>query len=817
MSDPIESMSERYQIVIVGGGPAGLAAGIQAARRGVSHVVLERGEFANTIHRYQKGKHVMDEPQRLHVQPELSMEFRAGTRESILEHWRKDVEAAGVQLRRGTQHEVVAITGAKPEFRVALRGGTTLIAEHVVLAIGNQGNLRRFGVEGEDLPHVTYQLDDPAEHKGKRVIVVGVGDAGIENALALVEHDNDVSVVNRREEFDRAKTRNRMLIEASINAGEITHLTNSGVKRFEPGAIVLSTDQGESKLGADLVIGRLGALPPRKFLQEIGIAFPSEAKEAVPVVSERFESNVPGIFLVGSLAGRPLIKSCMNEGFEAVEYILGQTPTPADEPMLREILGPLKGTVAEIIERIRSKIPLFESLTPIQLREFLVDSKVHLMKSGDVVFRQNDFTDTFYSILDGEVEVLLSQDDSRTNPHLGRGEFFGEISLLSGRRRSATVRCAKDSVLIETSRMAMQKLRKSFPQVSRVLDTTTIMYRLADLAPTLSHEERRTLAAASVIASFEAGATLCNEGDDPDGLHLIRRGTVVISRKREGRDVVINYVQAGNYIGEVALIYPGRKRGATVRAMVQTETIRVPTEAILQATKAHPELRENFERRSQEQVLQAEQALANPAATGLVDFLIGEGGKDATDLLVIDESLCIRCDNCEKACADTHQGVSRLDREGGARYAQIHLPTACQHCENPKCMLDCPPDAIRRHPNAEVYILDTCIGCGNCATNCPYDVIQMAVLDDEKPHSLLLQLLFGIAGKKPRPKAAESGEGRHEVAVKCDLCRDLPARRHGEARAACVASCPTGAIARVKPQDFIHTIMEDATWRSPLR
>jgi thioredoxin reductase/CRP-like cAMP-binding protein/Fe-S-cluster-containing hydrogenase component 2 len=816
MTAPREPAGGRYKVVIVGGGPAGLAAGIQAARRGVAHVVLERGEFANTIHRYQKGKHVMDEPQRLHVQPELSMEFRAGTRESILEHWRKDAEAAGVQLRRGTQYEVVGISGAQPEFRVALRGGETLSADHVVLAIGNQGNLRRFGVDGEDLPHVTYQLDDPAEYKGKKVVVVGVGDAGIENALALIEHDNDVSVVNRREEFDRAKTRNRMLIEAAINAGEITHCTNSAVKRFEPGAIVLATDTGEVKLPADLVIGRLGALPPRKFLEDIGIAFPSAAKEAVPEVSDRFESNVPGVYLVGSLAGRPLIKACMNEGFEAIEYILGNTPTPADEPMLREILGPLKGSVNEIIERIRSAIPLFESLTPIQLREFLVDSKVHLLKPGDIVFRQNDFTDTFYSILDGQVEVLLSQDESRPNPQLGRGEFFGEISLLSGRRRSATVRCTKDTALIETSRMAMQKLRKSFPQVSRVLDTTTITYRLADLAPTLTNEERRELASASVIQSFDADAVLCNEGDDPDGLHLIRRGTVVISRKREGRDVVINYVQAGNYIGEVAMIYPGRKRGATVRAMVQTETIRVPTEAILRATQAHPELREDFERRSQAQVLQAEQALANPAATGLVDFLIGEGGKDATDLLVIDESLCIRCDNCEKACADTHKGVSRLDREGGARYAQIHLPTACQHCENPKCMLDCPPDAIRRHPNAEVYILDTCIGCGNCATNCPYDVIQMAVLDEGKRPNLFMQLLFGLTGTSSKAKGAKD-EGRHEVAVKCDLCRDLPARRHGEARAACVASCPTGAIARVKPQDFISTIMDDASWKSPLR
>ena len=120
----------------------------------------------------------------------------------------------------------------------------------------------------------------------------------------------------------------------------------------------------------------------------------------------------------------------------------------------------------------------------------------------------------------------------------------------------------------------------------------------------------------------------------------------------------------------------------------------------------------------------------------LVDFLTKQGAGEATDLLVIDESLCIRCNNCEKACADTHQGVSRLDREGGPRYVDIHLPTACQHCENPKCMTDCPPDSIHRHPNGEVYIDDKCIGCGACEANCPYNVIQMTSLDDAPRPSL---------------------------------------------------------------------------------
>jgi len=809
-------VSERLQVLIAGAGPAGLAAGVQAARRGLRHAVLERAEFANTIHRYQRGKHVMDEPADLTIQAELAMAFEAGSREGILERWQQDTRQAGVNILRGAKYEVTGISGAKGSFTVTLRDGSTLEAENVVLAIGTQGNLRTFGVPGDDLAHVTYQLDDPAELVGKRAVVVGAGDAGIENALALID-ENDVVLVNRREEFYRAKARNRMMVEASVKSGDLTLYPNTVVKGFTPESVTLHTDSGELQLKCDRVIGRLGALPPREFLEAIGIRFPSEERTAVPQVSPTFESNVPGIYLIGALVGRPLIKSCMNGGFEVIEHILGNRPTPADEPLLRRNLGNLPGTIDDIIERIRTRIPVFSSLTPIELREFLVDSQVHVKKKGEVVFQRNDFTDTFYTILEGSVNVIvpLSNQDAdsdlkeelRNVRHVlvGQGAFFGEGSLLSGRRRSATIEAASDSILIETERLAMQKLIKSAPQVKQVIDLAAIRHGLEDLAPTITADERESLAAASVIKSFQPGEVLCAEGDEPDGLHILRRGFVVISRLRDGHEQVINYVQAGNYVGEVALVKPKGRRSATVKAMVLTETILVPTHAILQITEAHPELREGFERRGLEQSLQGERALGH-GTNDLVDFLITKGGKEATDLLLINESLCIRCDQCEVACAETHHGVSRLNREAGPRYADVHLPTACQHCENPKCMLDCPPDAIRRHPNAEVYILDTCIGCGNCATNCPYDVIQMAVIDEQKPPSLLLSLLFGaVPWAKP---AQDSGHARHEVAVKCDLCRNLPGRQHGESRAACVASCPTGAIVRVKPGEYIEEILE---------
>src|SRR5690606_3180230 len=161
--------------------------------------------------------------------------------------------------------------------------------------------------------------------------------------------------------------------------------------------------------------------------------------------------------------------------------------------------------------------------------------------------------------------------------------------------------------------------------------------------------------------------------------------------------------------------------------------------------------------------------------------------------LLIDESLCVRCDNCEKACAETHAGTSRLDREAGPTFAEVHVPTSCRHCEHPHCMKDCPPDAIHRAPDGEVFIADNCIGCGNCQQNCPYGVIQMADTSD-KTSGLLSWLMFG-AGPAPgqaKKSAAKKSDGDAiKKAVKCDMCKDI------KGGAACVRACPTGAAIRI--------------------
>ncbi|HYC01026.1 MAG TPA: cyclic nucleotide-binding domain-containing protein [Candidatus Limnocylindrales bacterium] len=812
-----QSAADGFEIVIVGGGPAGLAAGSQAARRGVSHVVLERGRLANTIFKYQKGKHVMDEPPALELRKDLALPFQAGRREQVLEGWASATAAAGTNLWSGAEFEVARIEGAAGDFTVTLKNGRRLGARAIVLAIGLQGNLRMFECEGAHLPHVTYQLDDPGEHADKRVVVVGVGDAGIENALALAER-NEVAIVNRRDDFARAKPRNRQAIEQAIKQGAIAHYTHAQVQRIIEGGVVLETRDGELELPCEMLIGRLGAVPPRKFLEGLGVAFASEGESAVPPISQSYESNVAGIHLVGAIAGYPLIKHCMNQGYEVIEHILGNHVEPGDEPILREKFAALRGSVSEVLERIQNRLPVFAGITAIQLREFLVDSDVHTPAKDQVVYRRNDFTDSFYSVLDGYVEVVAPPSDEANDTtyrhdgaggeekrfRVGAGEFFGEMSLLSGRRRSATVIAGEGCVLIETPRLSMIKLMSSVPSVRRAIDEVFILRKLqTQLAPGVPVAELRELAHQSVIESFRQGQVLFEEGADSNGLHLIRRGSVTVSRRRGGVDQVLAYLPAGNIIGEMALFAPQGKRSATVRATIYTETIRIPTDALLPFVERHAELRKELKALESTRLIDNAVRASDKRSSDLVEFLMSAGAGEATDILLIDESLCVRCDNCESACAATHGGVSRLDREAGPTFATVHIPTSCRHCENPKCMTDCPPDALRRHPNGEVYIMDNCIGCGNCASNCPYGVIQMAAVDRKPAPNVLLRLLFGWGERR---RADQEKADQAKVAVKCDLCMSLPAKR-GAPRAACVASCPTGAIVRVAPKTYVDRLL----------
>ncbi len=810
-------MSEVVRIAIVGSGPSGLSAAAHAAAKGVSHILLEKTDhLSDTIFRYQKGKHVMATPAQLVLRSDC--DFAAGKRETVLEQWNADAVKAGVNVRYNA--EAKAITGAKGDFTITLANGDVVRAENVVLAIGTQGNPNLMRCDGAALPHVQYQLDDPAEYIDEHIFVFGGGDAGIENALGLCADQaqgNVVTLVNRSADFARAKDANVKALMQARDTGRMNILTETTPSLIEAGWITVETPQGSARHRCDRIIARMGSNPPRKFVEAAGIAFTSDAPGAFPQLSATFEGTTPGVYVIGALAGYPLIKHCMNQGHDVVEYICGATDLkPADEPILEAKLAHLPGnlSVAEWLEFLRSRVEILYGMSSLQMREFLLDSDVKAFRKGEVIFERNGVGSSLFGIAQGSVLVEVDPKDPKITVPIPAGSIFGEVGLISGRRRGATIRAGEDCIVVEIPRTGALKL---MPQVAEARETvnriTTERQILQIFKSGLTPADLAEVLPEAQTIEVKSGQPIMTEGDEGDDLFIIRSGSMIVEKMVGGKNVFLSYVPAGSYSGEMALLDGGR-RTATVKAAIRSQVVRLPGAPFRRLLAKKPALlqrmREEVANRRKVNAFVEEQ---KDNFGGVVDmyssvasFLIDQGIGEATDVLLIDESLCVGCDNCEKACADSHEGLSRLNREAGKTYAQIHVPTSCRHCEHPYCMTDCPPNAIQRGPDGEVFISDACIGCGNCQRNCPYDVIQMDKPPPEKP-GLLAWMLFGMgpgpgepdkAWREKQPKAkVEKGK----VAIKCDMCI-------GKAGGpACVRACPTGAAIRVSPEEFLSVAL----------
>ncbi len=821
---------EKVRVAIIGSGPAGLSAAAHAAELKLSHVLIEKTDhLSDTIYKYQKGKHVMATPSALLLRSDL--DFEAGKREKILDTWNEGLTAKGVNVIYNA--EVKAVVGEQGGFRISCANGETIEAETIILAIGTQGNPNLVRCPTTPGTVVQYTLDDPAEFIDEHITVIGGGDAGIENAMGLIadpEQRNSVTLVNRGADFPTAKDANVQGLLAAEAEGRITILRECNVQRIGGGEIVYDARDGEIKGKADRVIARMGSAPPRGFVEAVcaqfeekdgkksilagtGIQFTSADRVSYPQLSPLFESTVPGIYVIGALAGYPLIKHCMNQGHDVVEFINGNTGLKnADEPILEEKFRSLPGNrdVAYWLDYLRDNVTILNDLSGLQMREFMLDSTVRPYKRGETVFERNDPGASLFAIVDGSVAVQLGEGRSAEIP---KGSIFGEVGLISGRPRGSTILASENSILLEVPRMAALKLIAQVPAAGRAIARISVERQLLQMfgSGLVADDLAEVLESAKVV-NAKAGEAVINEGEAGNDIYVIRSGSMTVEKKIGGRPVFLSYLPAGSYFGEMAVI-DAQPRTATVRAAIRSELIRIDGAAFTRLLERKPALaaRARADMAARQDVnsfVEASKASFSAAVdmySSIAGFLVSNGVGEATDVLLIDEKLCVGCDNCEKACADSHDGLSRLDREAGKTYAHLHVPTSCRHCEHPNCMADCPPNAIKRGPDGEVFIDDSCIGCGNCVRNCPYGVIRLDSVPPKKP-GLLQWLLLGRGPGPGQPshdwavKHTPANVEKRKKAIKCDMCSGI------SGGPACVRACPTGAAIRVAPEEFLTVV-----------
>ena len=248
-------------------------------------------------------------------------------------------------------------------------------------------------------------------------------------------------------------------------------------------------------------------------------------------------------------------------------------------------------------------------------------------------------------------------------------------------------------------------------------------------------------------------------------------------------ELVLNYLGRGGYFGEIGLLGEGR-RTATCTAMDHVELVKIHAEEFQQMVDQFPDVRRSLEGLAYERQQQNNQRLNTATSTPLNQFL-DRGLFEAQSLLVLDLERCTRCDNCVRACADAHDGVTRLVREG-LRFDNFLVATSCRHCRDPLCMVGCPVGSIRRRNSLEVIIENWCIGCGMCAKNCPYGNINMHPFD--------------VMENDPSSPGRQIAVTKHK-ATSCDLCTN-------HAEPSCVYACPHDAAHRVEPNEFFKWLRD---------
>ncbi len=374
----------------------------------------------------------------------------------------------------------------------------------------------------------------------------------------------------------------------------------------------------------------------------------------------------------------------------------------------------------------------------------------------------------------------------RGQPNL---RLIGETACLNNYPYAATIMAVEPSVVLEIRRNVLLQMLRA-PQTRRRLDEffrqealEPFLLRLPLLAALGLPARRRVsqrVAPAVKFRRVDPGQTIYAQGDPADHCYLVRVGFVRVSQRQGGQDVVLNYVGPGGFFGDEELLeaVTGRPapRVATCQALDHVEVVRIPGDVLAAIVRSDDEVRARLLEAADGRRRRYDRERARAAAP-LGDFL-ERGLYHARSLLVLDLDKCTRCDECTKACADTHDGVSHLLREG-LRFGNYLVTTSCRSCL---------VDAIHRSRNRrEIVIEDWCIGCTLCARSCPYGNIQMA---EVRPGG----------GAEPKVQATT-----------CDLCRHLSP----DADPSCVFACPHDAAHRMNGRELFKRVAPEAPEGGP--
>lgn len=458
-----------------------------------------------------------------------------------------------------------------------------------------------------------------------------------------------------------------------------------------------------------------------------------------------------------------------------------------------------------------------------------------VLEPGDVLCREGEYGSTAFIILDGEFEIFLSSQRGSVrnrraggllggfksvlekvggkailgdvgNAELAEDErilrdandvILGEMTCMNRYPRSATVVATKSAHVLEIRRNVLFMLQRNAVSreiLDRVYRERSLKGQLAGLPlfRDLDDDDRQKaaefLAGKADLVSVDPLQTIFRQGEQADDYYVNRLGFVKVTQRYGRGERVLNYLSPGTGFGEIGLLsgfgdllnediegeFRRGTRTATCSALDHVELYRIRGEHFRELLKQFPEIVPSLVEEAKGLLENDRKTQERLVAMDAENFL-EQGLFLAQSLLVLDLERCTRCDECVKSCSDTHEGVTRLIREG-LRFDKFLVASSCRSCLDPLCLVGCPVDAIHRNGDSlEIEIEDYCIGCGLCSNNCPYGNINM----------------HGFPG---RDKAVIQ-----QRATTCDLCRDAGGP-------SCVHACPHDAAFRMTGEELMNIV-----------
>lgn len=406
---------------------------------------------------------------------------------------------------------------------------------------------------------------------------------------------------------------------------------------------------------------------------------------------------------------------------------------------------------ARALETHLRSVPVFHNLSA----EFLEYLKEHVeledVAPGQVICRQGDVADAFYLIRMGFIKVSqIFPGGELVLSYLSRGSYFGEMGLLP----------------------PVFRIRAKGPKpgqlVEGVVSSAPLKVGRAPGADGLAAPWDEFISREHAVVRMEG--TQLRVDRLPSGKNPITFGGKTAENALLSPGETF---QIGDTIFEVAEDpLQTTRRTSTCTAVDYVQLVRIRREDFERMLDSFPDIAASITEVARARRQLDLQVLGRVQQVSLSSFL-QQDLMQGQNLLLMDLNKCTRCDECVKACVSTHRdGVTRLVRDG-LRFENYLVPTSCRACLDPLCMMRCPVGSIRRKNTLDIVIEDWCIGCGNCASDCPYGNINVTEV---------------MTGSKRKPEL-------RPMAVVCDLCAEYPEPN-------CVRACPHDAALRVEPRLF---------------